>query len=356
MQTRRINEALGVPDNIYETSLKLFDKFYNWTKSLRKKDFKKGVGAKKILRGDFRVGDYEFSNIKFQLGVEKFEQLEEPSLVSMVNRSSSKKTEDFKLQSIKKKSVDLLVIIGIPEDYSYRNISEFVLAQKNEIVENFSHELKHAYDHFKMPYDNRKIRSEYQAVLSLSSGIPAVDQFLHDIYFTSVNESLVRPSEIAAAIKNNQISQKDFLNFLNSNETYRILKRISNFNYETFKREILQDKKALNSFLKNIGLRPTSLTDEQKLQEALKSVQQAITSSKIEQFGEILTQSFYEQLFGFEGEKLKIFEKFSKQNMKFKTPDDFFRFYQNRFHLVGREMMKKLAKLYDITRKQNPQQ
>lgn len=348
---KNINEALGVPENIHETSLKVFDRIYNWSKNLKKVDFKSGVGARTIIRGDFRVADYNFSNVKIQLGVEKFEQLDEPQLISMVNRSESKKTEDFRLQTIKKKSIDLLILIGVPEDFKYKNISEFILSNKKEIVENLSHEIKHAYDHFKTPYDSTTRRAEYQAVISLNTGIPSVDKFIHDIYFSSVNENLVRPSEIASAIKNNEISQKDFLDFLKSNETYQTLKRISKFNFETFKREILEDKSAINSFLRHVGEKPKNLTDEQKLNLILEKVYQGITNAKIEKFSEALTHNFFEQLMGFEGEKKKVFDRFVQQNSKFTNPEDFYRFYEKRFHTVGNEMMKKIAKLYAITGK-----
>ena len=132
-----ISEALGVPENIHETSLKLFGKIYNWSKNLRKKDFKSGQGARTIFRGDFRVADYEFSTIKVQLGIEEFPQLEEPQMVSMVTRTESKKTEDFKLQSIKRKSIDLLMIVGVPEEFNYKKISDFMLSHKNGIFLSF---------------------------------------------------------------------------------------------------------------------------------------------------------------------------------------------------------------------------
>lgn len=350
---RNIFEALGVPDNLHETSLKVFDKLLSWTKNLRRTDFKKGEGAKTIIRGNYRIADFEFSNVKIQMGVEVIEQLEEPTLLSMVNRSESQKTEDFRLQTIKRKHVDILIIIGVPSNFKFKSLSDFLINEKREFVENLSHELKHAYDHYKKPYDNTYERAEYQSAISLTTGIPPIDEFIHDIYYTSMSENLVRASEIASAIKNNQISQKEFLKFLGSNDTYQSFKRISNFNYENFKKRLLDKPRLLTSFLKSIGEKEKNLSDEQKLNKVLEAVYTGLANSKIENFSQMLTHSMIEQIIGFEGEKQKVFEEFIKRVRRFRNPDDFFRFYEKRFHEVGREMMRKIAKLYAITSKQN---
>lgn len=348
---KNIFEALGVPDNLHETSLKVFDRIVNWVRNLKKADFKKGDGARIILRGDYRIADFVFSNVKLQLGVEVIEEVEEPTLMSMVNRSESQKTEDFRLQSLKRKHVDLLIIIAVPPNFKVKNLSDFMLKNKNEFVENLSHELKHAYDHFKKPYDNAPQRAEYQSAITLNSGNSVIDQFINDIYFVSVSENLVRPSELASAIQNNQISQKDFLKFLGSNETYQSIKRIASFNFENFKRELLSNPKEMNSFLKSMKVKTKNLSDDEKVHQVLSAVYKAMAGSQIQNFAEILTHNPIEMLMGFEGEKEKFFQKYIKTVTRFKNPEDFFRFYEKKFQTVGREMMKKIAKLYAITNK-----
>ena len=38
-----MTEALGVPDNLYETAVKIFDRFLKWTKKLKEKPRVSGV-------------------------------------------------------------------------------------------------------------------------------------------------------------------------------------------------------------------------------------------------------------------------------------------------------------------------
>jgi len=346
-----ISEALGVPDNLHQTSLKLFDRIANWVKNLRKSDFVKGEGARTIIRGDFRISDFNFSNVKIQLGVESVDEVEEPTLISMVNRTESRKTEDFRLQTIKRKNVDLLILIAVPSGFKIKDLHQFFLTNKNEFVENLSHELKHAYDHHKKPFDSPRQRAEYQSAISLNTGVPVIDQFINDIYYISVSENLVRPSELASAIQNNQVSQKDFLKFLGSNDTYQTVKRIASFDFENFKKELLSNPKELNYMLKHVKQKSKNLSDEEKLDIVLNSVYKALAGAQIKNFSEMITHHPIEMIMGFEGEKEKFFKKFMNTVTKFKTPDEFFKFYEQKFRTIGREMMKKIAKLYAITNK-----
>lgn len=346
---KNLKEALGVPENLYETSIQIYNRLVNALKRVSKDDFVPGVGKQLKFRGQFRISDFPFSTVKFQVGVEPNKKVEFPELISMVIRSESLKTDDFRLKTVKSKTIDLLAIIVVPEDYDYTKLSEFITTQRDEIIQNLSHELKHGYDHEKKPYDNPHQRAEYMASINKSFNIPSVDRFLHDIYFISVNENLVRPSEVMAAIKNNQISQKDFLAFLRSHETYLNLKRISQFTTTQLKSDLSKDMKYVNRFLKKLDFDVDTMTDRKKINEILRLVWVNLTNWKIQEFQKILTSSFIEELLGFEGEKQKVFERFVKRNQRFKNYREFFNFYENHFQNVANLMIKKIAKLYAIT-------
>ncbi len=111
-----LKEAVGVPLNIHETSEQIFKKITNWVKNLKKEDLEPGVGAQKDLRGSFNIADFPFSTVRIKLGVEPHKKAKEPELMSMSVQTESRKTEDFKLKSIKSKSVNIFILIVVPID------------------------------------------------------------------------------------------------------------------------------------------------------------------------------------------------------------------------------------------------
>ena len=343
-----IREALGVPSNIYETANEIFDKLLRATKKLNKEDFE-NYGAHMKFRGEFTIADFPFSSVKFQLGIEENKRAKEPELVSMVIRSESKK-DGGKLIPVKTKTLDLLAVYVVPKGYDYSQFPNFLLSDKKQAVESLTHELKHAYDHFKKPLDSGEARASYQSIVGKQFGVPSLDRFFHDIYFISENENLVRPSEISAAIRNNEISQKDFLNFLKSHETYLNLKRISNFSLAKLKQDLKKEMKSIDRVLKHVGLPVDEMSETKKINEVLKLAYVNVTNWKIEAYKDMLTSSFFEELLGFEGEKEKLFRKFVNKSHNFTGYKDFFQYYERYFHQIANEVIKKIAKLYAITK------
>jgi len=346
-----LREALGVPDKIYETSKQVYKKISSWVETLDESDFESGEGANTSFRVNMNIADYHFTTLKVKLGIESHKKIKEPEIMSMILRTESKKTEDLKLEPIKKKTVDLIIVMVVPKDFNFEELSDFFVYNEEDIVESISHELKHVYDHFKRLYDSPQERAEYQSTIQLGFGLEPLDRFVHDIYYSSGNENLVRSTEVASAIKNNQISQKEFLDFLKNNDTYRNLKRISEFNLKKFKQDILSDQKKLDKILKKMKMNPEKMSDEQKLKAIFNLLYVTISNARINNFQEILTHSFFEQLLGFEGEKLKMFTKFVNKNQRFQNSEDFVKYYEKYFNYIGNQMLRKISKLYAITNK-----
>jgi|694.fasta_scaffold32821_3 hypothetical protein len=345
-----IQEALGVPQNIYETAVQLYDKLLKATKKLNKKSDFENYGARLVFRGQFEISDFPFSTIKFLLGVEEIKKITEPEIMSMTMRSESKKT-GYSLQTIKSKSLDMMAIIVVPKNYDYSKLTEFFLKNKKDIVESLSHELKHAYDHFKKPFDSVSERGNYQGIVGKQFGIPSIDTFLHDIYYTSAIENLVRPTEVYSAIRNNEISQKDFLNFLRNNDTYLNLKRISQFDLSQLKTKLKSEMKQIDRFLKSVDVDIENMSDLKKINSVLKLTWLNVTNWQNESLKEVMATDFFEQLLGFEGEKEKFFRKLTSRNENFKNFAEFFSSYQKYFHFISNQMIRKIAKLYAFTNK-----
>jgi hypothetical protein len=348
---KNLKEAVGVPANIHETSERIYKKVFNWVKNLKEEDLQPGIGAQKDFRGQFQIADYPFSTVRVKLGVEPHKKISQPELMSMSVQTQSKKTEDFKLETIKSKTVNILILILVPKSWDYSELPSFFEKNKNEILENFSHELKHAYDHHKKEFDNMETRAIYQGVVGAGIGIDAVDRFIHDIYFTSASENLVRPSEVLSAIKANKISQKDFLNFLTNHTTYQNFKRIQNFNFEQFTQEILSKPKQLDKFLKKMGLDPNNMKDKDKVRKVLEATHNYIVNTTISNYGDMLKQSIMDELIGFQGQQQVMFRNFIKKVLRFKKPEEFYKYYEKQFKYVADEMIRKISKVYSLVDK-----
>jgi hypothetical protein len=346
-----LREALGVPHNIVEVSKNAYQRILNWVKRLDSKDFEYGQGVSMNFRVDYQIADFRFTTLKVKLGVDEHPKIKTPEIMSMAIRSQSRKTEDMRLEPIKNKTVDLVIVMLVPTDFNYEELPVYFEKNKNEIIENLSHEFKHAYDHFKKLYDNPIQRAEYQSSINLGFNFEPLDIFVHDIYFSSANENLVRPSEISAAIQTGQISQKDFLEFLRSNDTYKNLKRIKDFNIQDFENRILKDEKGLNKLLRKVGEKPKLMTPEEKLESIYKLLYSVISQKKIISFAEMIKTNFLEELLGFQDEKKKVFDKFVSRVSRFENPKDFVKYYEKFFNYIGDKMIRKISKLYAITQK-----
>ena len=340
-----LREAAGVPEGIYEAANKIYNRILSWVDKSPKK--KNTTEIDFTFRGDFRISDLNFSSVKVKIGLERFKKIDTPQVVTMINKSESKKTPDFKLEPIKLKTFDLVIVLGLPEDWDLKNLKSFFEQNKKDIVESITHELKHYYDHHKIEYDEPRSRALYQASLKSISGFRPIDFFFHNLYFSSANENLVRPSELIAAIKNNEISQKDFLEFLKNHEVYKRYKEIANFNLEEFNREILSDKK-LNKFLKKAGFNPDQMSDKKKIKKIHDIIYKVLSNLQIQEFQSMITHSFVEKLLGFEGEKQKVFEKFISRTKRFKKPEDFMKYYEKYFQYIGDRMLRKISKVYSL--------
>ena len=126
----------------------------------------------------------------------------------------------------------------------------------------------------------------------------------------------------------------------------------ADFNVENFKKEILSDKKNLNKLLRKVKIKPSELSDEEKINEVFKILYSTLANNTIRNFQEILKTSILEEILGFHGEKQKIFEKFIRRISRFqKNPEDFVKHYAKYFNFIGDRMIRKISKLYAITSK-----
>lgn len=352
-----INEELGVPHNIYETSVEVYDNIMSQLKTYAKeKDYKDGeLGIKLKIKKGLRISDYVLPKINFKIIVHS-RNVDDFEIVSMNVESETERPKGDNLTRMKRVDADEIilkcVLVG-PENFDIKELIHFFEQNKSETIVSLSHELKHVYDHHKGEWESVPYRATYAAVSGKSFGIECVDFFFHDLYFVLASENLVRPTEIATAIIVNQISQKDFLDFLKDNTTYLNLKRISNFSLEGLKDCLRKDIKSIDKFLNHMGFDGGN-TDEEKVDEILRLMYVNLLNWKGDAFKDILTTDFFEEVMGFRGAKKRIFDGFLASISRFeKNPEDFFRYEEKNFKYVANQMIKKISKLYAITKSES---
>lgn len=346
-----LNEALGVPSGIIEASEKIFmdivagiDK--NYLGGTEEFNFK--------INKNYKFADYDVKSLRVFVDVFEHKNCKSPEILSMsVPFESQLQDNGYNLEVVSDfHNPEMKMQIVIPIGYEKDKLVNYLTTERKRIISDISHETKHLYDTFKKKIDSGTKRAEYKAYSQLKFGVKPLDEFIHNLYFITAVENLVRPTEVATEIKLNNISKKQFLNFLMNNDTFKRLLKIRNFSYQNLKKELMNSMDEINNFYKSTGMKSGN-TDKEKIDELLRLVYVNLVNIKGESYKELLTSEFLENILGFTGEKATVFQKFINKIKNFETVDDFFRYEEENFHFVANKMIKKISKLYAMLEGEN---
>lgn len=341
-----INEALGVPKGILDASEKIYldiidgiDKNYNGGTE----EFKFKISK------NYSFADYNIKSLLVEVDIFEHERAKKPEVISMgVPFESQLQDDGYNLEIVSDlNNPEIKVQIVIPNGYNKNDLIKYLQDDRIDIISSISHETKHLYDTFKKKIDIGTKRAEYKAYSELKFGLKPIDEFIHNLYFVTAIENLVRPTEIASLIQLNQISKKDFLKFLMNNDTFKRLISIRNFSYDKLRKDLFNSISDVDNFFKMTGLQ-VGKTDKEKVDEILRLVYVNLVNQKGESYKNLLTSNFLENILGFSGEKGTVFSKFINNIKRFNNVDDFFRFEEKNFNFTANKMIKKVSKLYDI--------
>jgi hypothetical protein len=164
-------------------------------------------------------------------------------------------------------------------------------------------------------------------------------------------ENLVRPSEFAGAIDAAGITKKEFYNFLMDNRTYKRLVEIRDFTYDKLKEELKNDMSKILEVFKANDIDYLGLSEDQIIDKTLKLFFINLKNWKAEMFHRLLSTNFIESLMGFSNEKEKFFRKYINNLEKFgDNYSKYFEYEEKMFNFVATKMIKKIGKLYDMTK------
>jgi len=291
-QCKIINEALGVPDNILDAAEKLFEIVSKDIQSINTKqeeynfdgdlDIELGYN-KKIV-----IDHYELT-----VNVKEFDEYDgEPDILSMGMAQTFMFDRKIMMKKIKPSTnASLSITYAVSSSWEPNQLYETLMREKNEHIASLAHEIKHKYDKQAKQIDLIGRDVKYTATQKISTfGIPVIDQkFFRYMYYISIAENLVRPTEIASKLKSENITKSQFREFLENNRVYKELVEIKNFTYEKLIEGLYERMDRVDALLDHIGEDTDEMTDQEKIKRVLELVFVNLANIKVETFDKMVS-------------------------------------------------------------------
>ena len=349
-----LNEALGVPEGILESAERLYKMCFSRISKITdpilngsdEEDYKF------IIRSNFKISDYTFTKINLTINFVETDQVDTVELYSMgINHQSQFNDRLLKLITIMSPNeVSISIQFALTDTAKISDVIELCKRSKDIMTASLSHELKHAYDHYKKPTQSITQISKYQGLQKTGFQIKPISVFLYYLYFVHGVENLVRPTELSSLMKSNKIGKKDFYDFLTNSKMYTMMRNINNFTYEGLKSELKDYIPQIDEILNRVSEK-TFNTDEEKIDEILRLVYVNLINNTLNTTKSIMVNNFTESMLGFAGEKDELFRKIVKSVLKFEDNEKkFYLFEEKKFKHISGIMMKKLSKLYSMAK------
>ena len=356
-----LREEVGVPRGIVDSAQRLYNDIISRLKRKTITGNSNFILTFKNVNGKYSFSDFQdFESIKVEFEFKEYSETDMHKgmlILGMGHNGQSRLDDGFELINLDTDNINLSIDLAIPEtinEIDNKIIIKTLEDNKQMIVSSLSHELKHAYDGFKKPSEGLKQRSQYNVYSGTRFGIEEIDEFVYFLYFITVIENLVRPSEIYSLMQQGEISQKDFLNFISSNRTYSTLKKINEFSGDKLIESLKQKPEEVDNLLSNVEDYEMPDSIDEKINDLLKVIYLELQKKTLQRAHSMLTNNFFEALFGLSDEKMKFLNSFESEILKFKNnPLKYFEFQEKKFKFVSEKMMKRLSKLYSLA-KPNP--
>ena len=320
-----LREEVGVPRGIVDSAQRLYNDIISRLKRKTITGNSNFILTFKNVNGKYSFSDFQdFESIKVEFEFKEYSETDMHKgilILGMGHNGQSRLDDGFELINLDTDNINLSIDLAIPEtinEIDNKIIIKTLEDNKQMIVSSLSHELKHAYDGFKKPSEGLKQRSQYNVYSGTRFGIEEIDEFVYFLYFITVIENLVRPSEIYSLMQQGEISQKDFLNFISSNRTYSTLKKINEFSVDKLIESLKQKPEEVDNLLSNVEDYEMPDSIDEKINDLLKVIYLELQKKTLQRAHSMLTNNFFEALFGLSDEKMKFLNSFESEILKFK--------------------------------------
>jgi hypothetical protein len=358
--TEILDEVLGIPEGLIETSREIYNKI---VEDLKKKAIAgEDVDSYKFkIHGDFHIADYNFDtiNVEININTNNSDEIDWGSM-GVAHQVTLDKPYKF-VKSVIGKTVNLIIDLSAGDTKTWKDIVDFFEGEnKTTLASSIAHELKHGYDNYKKP--SRPVTSTIRyGTISKNMGFPPIDKFMYYLYYTTLVEFLVRASEVGSYLKDSGATKKDFLNMLQKSRTYQILKDSKDITYDNMVKEITDNPiaiEALKGFFKRGGENVDNLSNEEIAKKMLKFHFNYMKSHMKEEYERRVKGNAFPALFSLfgqfmdepeiEADEQEAIDNFNKEIERF-SDDDFEKFYryeEKKMHLEADKALRKIAKLY----------
>jgi hypothetical protein len=357
---KEIKEVVGVPAGILKSAENLFDNIVTVLEDTNDEDFEfKGTFTDNLsLPITVTINDLTITsvNVAVTFNVGEYSKLE----IAGAGYSSELGLDYKKLKLVTifdPSEIGLTMDFLIPNtgEYIFNDIITYMLKNRTLITSTLAHELKHAYDNYKQP--NRKVTDQVDYNTNISSkglAIPAFRRFNRMLYLATFIEQLVKPTELASRLKAENVSQKEFLEFLLNDRTYKEFIQLKKYSINTLVSELMAHEDELKSLDRFKGK-----ATEEIINDLINLAYTQFTNDKIETLEKyILRDNDYSlKSLGMTSVNMDYFLKQVDKYQKYsKNPKDFFNNEIKFLNFVGDKMIKKLGKLYSIANEDKTQQ
>jgi hypothetical protein len=372
----RLDEKLGVPDNIVKLAIEIRAEILKLVDGIPSRIMKSKFNIKnqyKILLGsyDIDISDLSIKEFKFYITLNYFEGYQgNPELIgaSYNNNIRYKDVKDIVIDTSDVTSANIGINVAIGK---FGNIKQGILDSIKKLNSSvIAHELMHLYDSYKSKYNTIKSRSEYQSYQEVK--FPGViSNFLHMLYYMTSIEMAVRPAEVYTDLVDNNITRKEFKQFMDSNKVMAMVKKARDFSLDEFREKIDADLELVNLLdnlvadgyerVSNDGISYDILYI---LLNNLFSEQAQVSNDLYKMYVRGNVVDFINSFFKFlnkgtddeqarEKKADESFKKFVKSLMKYKdNPIKYFEELEKYLNFVGDKMYRKLNKLYGMLNEQ----
>ena len=351
-----LQERLGVPNNLIDTANRFyFDLIEEVTREVKASNREEDYYFFIQPQPPYTLGEYQITSMKVNMKIIPKENSTEVDFKRMGITSVVGAPEEYLHKGkiiFNIKSPVYSIAIHATENFTREDIINYFTENKKELVPPIAHEFKHIYDEEKKEYEIFSDRSQYNSGRELMDiDVGELKLLGYYIYFTHAIEALVRPSEILAYLKENKISKKEFLNFLNDNETYKILKEINKFSVNEMRENLKKNHMdEVNKYLEKNSLRyRKEFSDDQKLNLLFAEWYMKYVETDATFYQKLITDGRFESFFRLPENKLKALQRHVDRLGRFaKKPLEYFDYIENYLKVISGETLKKIAKLYDF--------
>jgi len=348
-----LSEEVGVPKNIIKVADTLYDMILNEIKSIRTKNDSYDFNFNNL---EFVISDILITDVDVVINIQEMDNYQGDMLLASMGYSQKIDFSQVELMQINQKTNDIKLSIDFisTPDWELSDLYEIFKNDSLGIISSLAHELKHKFDKDKKSKEKMEDISDYVPFASdgLNFGIPAISEFISYEYYTHSIEGSVRPTEVATRMVKQGITRDDFYNFITSDKTFLMLKKINNFTFEYFMERLESEEDYIDGLLEHIDVDIEGMSLKDKINEVLRLVYVNISNKRIEVFMRYTDNDsdMLSRLFGFKNKKKdEMINNYFNTVLKYvNDPIKFFVDECERFNYVSNKMIKKISKVYAL--------